>query len=379
LVKRRSIYKAVLLCFFIGLSTHDLFAQTEKDSTIISFLDSLFSGENKKTKIIPLPYAGYLPETRFLFGCALLLTTRLSKDSTLPFSYSEFDFTYTQNHQSILENDMFLYIGHHYILKGLVGIESYPDRFWGVGVNAPTDSLERYNSNRIFVDLTFVRRVTSHFYAGLKWRLYDMYHIHHIDGANNITPDKVDGATGSFSNGLGLALIWDTRNNILNSSTGTYLCFYNPRYSKLIGSDYNFSRYEIDFRHFMRLSRKQVLAMQMTGVFETGTPPFNMYALLGSDMDMRGYYKGRYRDRDFMSVQVEYRRHLFWRIGLTAFASVGNVNNTVGNLLSTAPRYSYGGGIRLKMNRKDNINLRLDYAFGTAPNRGLYIYLAEAF
>jgi hypothetical protein len=129
----------------------------------------------------------------------------------------------------------------------------------------------------------------------------------------------------------------------------------------------------------VRLDGKQVLAFQMTGNFITGHPPFGMYALLGNDDDMRGYYKGRYRDKDYMCIQAEYRRYLFWRIGIAAFAGVGNVNNTVEHLLTALPKYTVGGGLRLKLNRKDNINLRMDYAWGSFSNSGLYVYLSEAF
>ena len=367
---------SVLLLYILLFSSHLLIAQPDLDTTLI---DQLFGEHNKKTKLLPLPYAGFLPETGFLAGGALLMTTRLSKDTSLPFSYTETDFTYTQNHQTIIENDMFLYLGHHYILKGLVGYESYPDKYWGIGNNTSNDSLDGYNSKRIFADLTFVRKINKKFYAGFKYRLYSMYNIEYLNGTDNIYHTKVSGYDGSVSNGIGLAMIWDSRDNILTSSTGTYIGFFNPKFGKYTLSDHTFSRYELDARHFIKIDKKNILALQVVGNFVTGDAPFNMQAFLGSDDDMRGYYKGRFRDKDYLSVQAEYRRHLFWRIGLTAFVSAGDVNNTIGHLLSTLPKYSYGGGIRLKINRKENINIRLDYAWGIGSNQGLYIYLAEAF
>lgn len=38
-----------------------------------------------------------------------------------------------------------------------------------------------------------------------------------------------------------------------------------------------------------------------------------MMPLLGSDERMRGYYRGRYRDKNVVSGQLEYRRQLTWR------------------------------------------------------------------
>jgi outer membrane protein assembly factor BamA len=371
--KKRTYFLLLLICFFqANLFAQDFPVEYKSDST---FLSKVFGSKDKKVKITPLPYVGYLPETRILGGAALLLTTRLSKDTTLPFSYTELTFTYTQNHQAILENDIFFYIGH-YIVKGLFGYEKYPDRYWGIGSNTPSSAEERYDNERVFANMVFLRKVKGRLYLGLKYRLVAMYNMEHISGAHSLTSEQYK---GSIASGTGPALIYDSRDNILTPSKGMYLAILNPHFGGITGSTHNFSSVEVDYRKFVRLHSKQVLAFQATGDFITGNPPFGMYSLLGSDMDMRGYYKGRYRDRDFMSVQAEYRRFLFWRIGMAAFVGVGNVQNSIENLFTTTPKYTIGGGIRLKLNRRENINLRMDYAWGSNSNRGLYIFLAEAF
>jgi hypothetical protein len=366
----------ILLLFFssLNLSAQDFPVEYKSDS---SFLNNLFGQhKEKKFKITPLPYIGYLPETRLLGGLALLLTCRVSKDSTLPFSYSELTFTYTQNHQAVLEEDIFFYIGHHYILKGYLGFEKYPDRFWGVGPTTLPGAEERYSSDRIFANLSFLRKVKGRFYVGIKYKMISIYNMNHLQGSFNLTAEEYK---GNFSNGVGPAFIYDTRDNILTPSKGLYISVLNTNYGKFTGSTHQFSNYELDSRKFVRLNSKQVLAFQTTANFIVGTPPFNMYALLGSDMDMRGYYKGRFRDKDYIATQVEYRRYLFWRIGMAAFVGLGDVDNNIENLFTTLPKYSFGGGIRIKVNRKDNINLRMDYAWGNSPNSGLYAYLSEAF
>ncbi len=368
-----------LVCSFfmssqLKLVGQDFPVEIKNDSAT---LNRIFGNKNnKKAKITPLPYIGYLPETRILGGIALLLTCRVSKDSTLPFSYSELTFSYTQNNQAVLENDIFFYIGRHFVLKGLFGYEKYPDRYWGVGSNTLKGAEERFSSNRIFANMAFLRRIKGHFYFGIKYRLVSMYNMQYLSGQHNLADQEYK---GSLSNGVGTAFIYDTRDNILTPSKGAYFSVLNPHFGSLTGSTHRFSSIEVDARKFVRLNSKQVLAFQMTGTFITGHPPFGMYALLGNDDDMRGYYKGRYRDKDYMCIQAEYRRYLFWRIGMAAFAGLGNVNNTVENLLTAVPKYTIGGGLRFKLNRKDNINLRMDYAWGSFSNQGLYIFLSEAF
>ncbi len=49
-----------------------------------------------------------------------------------------------------------------------------------------------------------------------------------------------------------------------------------------------------------------------------------MMPLLGSDERMRGYYRGRYRDKKVVSGQLEYRRQLTWRHGIVASGRGGN-------------------------------------------------------
>ena len=97
----------------------------------------------------------------------------------------------------------------------------------------------------------------------------------------------------------------------------------------------------------------------------------------GADM-MRGYYKGRYADEDMMAYQAEVRQFLFWRLGVVAFASAGQVSSTIKNFGFNQFHSSYGGGIRFLLNEKEKLNIRLDYARGK-DGSGIYIILKEAF
>ncbi len=52
------------------------------------------------------------------------------------------------------------------------------------------------------------------------------------------------------------------------------------------------------------------------GAFTQGGCAVNMLPLLGSNHRMRGYYEGRYRDKNAISGQLEYRHKLSWRHGV---------------------------------------------------------------
>ena len=69
---------------------------------------------------------------------------------------------------------------------------------------------------------------------------------------------------------------------------------------------------------------------------------------------------------------------MFWRIGIAAFGGIGQVADKVQSFDSGSFKYDYGFGLRYKINKKENINLRLDMGF-TKEGHGLYIVFAEAF
>lgn len=78
-------------------------------------------------------------------------------------------------------------------------------------------------------------------------------------------------------------------------------------------------------------------------------------------------------------VQAEYRWvPVFWRIGLAAFASLGEVADRLAGFKIEGLKYSYGLGLRFVLSRAQRLNLRLDCAFGKGSS-AVYFTAAEAF
>ena len=123
----------------------------------------------------------------------------------------------------------------------------------------------------------------------------------------------------------------------------------------------------------------QVIALQAYGRFVPGSPPFYELSALGGGTIMRGYFQGRYRDRYYTAAQVEYRAHIWWRLGAVVFAGAGDVFGSPESDLSFSNlKYSCGFGLRLLFNRQEKINLRADFGFGQ-DTKGVYFGLEEAF
>jgi outer membrane protein assembly factor BamA len=122
-----------------------------------------------------------------------------------------------------------------------------------------------------------------------------------------------------------------------------------------------------------------VIALQTYDVFISGEAPFQMLGMLGGSYWMRGYYLGRYRDRNMITAQVEYRFPVWWRFGAVGFAGAGDVASDAGKFRADRFKHSVGCGVRFMFDTRERINARLDFGFGSDDNAGIYAMVLEAF
>ena len=114
-----------------------------------------------------------------------------------------------------------------------------------------------------------------------------------------------------------------------------------------------------------------------------GHPPYFDLPSVGWDTygrTARGYRSGRFRGRDWLYGEVEYR------VGLTAddlFGAVSflNASRLSDDATSHAQRWMPGAGIglRIKLDKNRRSNLAIDYAWGRDGSSGLYFAVNEAF
>ena len=98
---------------------------------------------------------------------------------------------------------------------------------------------------------------------------------------------------------------------------------------------------------------------------------------------MRGYYFGRFRDRNQLAAQAEYRMlplpfRFTKRWGATVFGSAGTVFKDFDELTIRDFKWAGGAGLRFLLFPKKDIFTRLDFAF-TNESKGIYIFIGEAF
>jgi hypothetical protein len=100
--------------------------------------------------------------------------------------------------------------------------------------------------------------------------------------------------------------------------------------------------------------------------------------MIGGDTLMRGYYYGRYRDKNLAVLQAEYRMPVWKRLGLVGFAGVGDVAPAPGRFRLGSFKAAGGFGFRFLFDPKEKTSIRLDFGFGKDTS-GMYITATEAF
>jgi len=130
------------------------------------------------------------------------------------------------------------------------------------------------------------------------------------------------------------------------------------------------------FSAYKRVWKGGILAEELHGQFNYGHTPWPLLSETGSNDRMRGYYEGRYRDKNLMEGQLELRQHIKGRHGMAVWAGLANVFKDFDHI---AMRHTLpNAGIGYRWEFKKGINVRIDYGF-TRNGGGFIFNVNEAF
>jgi len=343
----------------------------------------------EKPSFIPLPIVFSQPETGLGYGLALLPIWRLGADTTTRKSNARLVAWRTQKKQSLLQLTHTVFTpNEEFLISGEASYyHQFPINYYGFGPSTrlADKSIIQY---KVFIfNERVLKRIGRNLFAGAVYRLTNLRDVRVKEGINDDpTQSRLfdrpaqEYTRNTLISGVGPALLYDGRDNVLSTYRGSYLELSSLFNSSTLGSDFSFNRFVVDARHFRPLgqSTNTILAAQLIGQFHTGTVPFRELANLGGDRTIRGYYEGRYRDRQLLAVQAELRQHLFGRFNGVAFAGLGQVGNQFTDLAEGPLKVSGGAGLRFAFNRRDRLNIRLDYGVGSGSS-GVYFSIGEAF
>lgn len=348
---------------------------------LLALSGTLFAQPARKHNLLVLPVISKSIETGWSFGGVGAYTFHISADDTLSrTSNLEAIALYSTKKQLVTAiNGTQYFKKEKYILSEQLSYSSFPDKFWGLGKNTADEAVEPYKFQQYYIYAHLMRKIDDHLFTGLVFEHQRVWDIQY-DLGGVFDKEDVKGRSGYKVSGLGASITFDTRNHAFSPDRGFYVQLFANHFDRFWGSDFNYNNIILDLRRYISLGRQQVLAFQLYSFNNTGSEvPIRSLAAFGGASRMRGFYEGRYRDYDQLLFQGEYRRHISGRFGLALFAGTGSVAREWPDYALNDLRYSVGGGVRIALDKKERLNLRLDYGNGGGKNNGFYLQLGEAF
>lgn len=383
MIFRKAGIVVAMFLFIAFLKQEATFAQPLRKSVnwliYHSVVDTTAPGESS-FRIYPT--LAYAPETSFELGFSTLYLFQAKKDTNNRLSeINAFTFvTFEQQYGIWLDNAIY---GHQdkWFFLGRTRFQRFPLLYYGIGSETPSEHPAIVDANYFIFRQRILRKIRPNLFLGPEIDYQNLFNSVYEPDEEKPGLAAPLGANGSSNIGLGAALVYDNRHNVLNVRKGYFAEVGFLKYAGGLGSSYSFTGVNIDARGYHPVKNRNVLAWQVNGNFFSGDVPFNQMALMGGEVMMRGYYYGRYRDKNMLVAQAEYRMLPFSfskRFGATLFAGTAAVAPSLGDFSLNQFRLAGGGGIRYLLFPKKDIFVRLDFGF-TREGLGFYLFTGEAF
>lgn len=337
-----------------------------------------------KSNILPTPSFTYSDQTDFVLGAYVLYQFKFDKmDYASRSSYVNAYVASSFNDQFFLSSEHRVYTPKEkWFLRGYWEYKQFPEPYFGIGsTTSPSDVM--------IVEYDFVRfEQSAHYqfkpsmFAGLQARYINYYNVDFktAQGEPSEPPNEFY-AEGDYL-GLGPSYLWDKRNSLLTPTQNYFLEGQIVHYLNLHSSQPDFTKLKFDARKYFDLKNNgtRVLAFQLVHESALGTTPLQELPKMGGNKIARGYLEGRFRDKSISQIQAELRQHIFWRLGVTAFAHFGEVYSSFEDIDIQNLKSTIGMGLRFNINKKDPANIRVDFGWSlTDQSNGIYFTFGEAF
>jgi len=376
--------KFLTLCLLI--CTQFAFSQT---NLLPKFIRKMYfnTDTSRKGSFVLLPALSSAPETGVEFGGAALLSfysdtlDRSTHVSNL-FGYA----TVTTKGQTKLSLNVSYWMPQnkfHY--SATIAYYNYPFDFYGIGNNTRLADVEHVNEKRSKITFAGEGYLGNHMYLGYVGGFLNYFYKYsqNQDFIISASPN-VEDRHGGVNLYLGPSFTFDSRNNNTYTTKGVIInAYYNMMHGILLNNSYEGGFFNIEYSQFFLLDKKLVWGLDIQEQSLTGgRSPFYLLPQMGSDEMMRGYYGGRYRDRNFIAGQTELRYRINNRFGIVGFIGTGEVFHN--NFSTRQLKPNYGGGLRYFFDIEKGLAIRLDYGAGQKPageprEGGFYIALGQSF
>lgn len=414
--------KRLQFCFsllLIALMQFRLAAQTISDSIdhcpekslpeLFKKKDSVYVLKpNKKNFFLIIPIVGSQPATGFSYGFVSQYTFKgkLEKDK---YSSVNLGATYTEKKQLLINAKNSVMLKNNKIfLSGDWRFYIFSQANYGLG----TDIIPTSQADAGF-DLEILQEPMDYnylkFHQTASWEVRNNYYVGagvHIDWYTTINDLNLDVANGQFTNhynyskkygykdteyyvnGLSLNLMYDSRDNQINTNKGMFANI-NYRFNPAFNENQEASNVLfMEYRYFMplsKLNKQHVFSVWATGQFVTsGTVPYLNLPSLGWDQRSRsgkGYTQGLFRGQQLAYFEAEYRFPILCSnlISGTVFGNFTSASDKDRDIrLFQYIQPAAGIGLRILIDKATRTNLVLNYAWGR-HSKAFYLNAGESF
>lgn len=362
--------------------------------------DSVRNSRNFRWSVLGGP--GYTPDFGVLLGVSGLFTLKmnpqdtLQKRSVIPINLAILlsgGVNTAVRPQLFFKEDKFR-------IFGTLSLKNSYDNYYGVGFDTNKEvergkETTRFYASGFQINPTFYFRMgASNFFMG-PW--IDLYQDNWKSVADGIQADPhylSMGGTGDglkvFNVGLGAELSYDTRDIPANAYSGARFSLAGGYYSKAFGGDHNYGSVSLDYRQFVELKflgNRRTLGWTLQSSNTFGDVPISQMPGVGSPFDLRGFYKGHFRDKSTTFGLLEYRhmvntdrssgwKRLANRFGFATWAGLGIMGPDFATVEGVLP--NFGAGLRIEV--QPRMNFRLDIGYDPINKNSLfYLNMTEAF
>lgn len=362
----------------------------------------------KNNFFLIIPIIGSQPATGFSYG---FVTQYTFKGKKIDDKYSSINLgaTFTEKKQLLLnfKNSVMLKNNNIY-LSGDWRFYIFSQPNYGLG----TDIIPRASKDDDF-DLNALKEPMNYnyfkFHQTASWEVKNNYYVGagvHLDWYTTITDENLDIANGQFTNhynysqkygfndkeyvvnGASLNLLYDSRDNQINTNRGMFANInyrFNPALTK---SQYASSVLFMEYRYFLSLSKyneQHVFSLWATGQFvTTGNVPYLNLPSIGWDQRSRsgkGYTQGLFRGQKMVYLETEYRFPITCNqlISGTLFANFTSASDKDRDIkLFQYIQPAVGVGLRILIDKATRTNLIFNYAWGR-HSKAFYLNAGESF
>ncbi len=368
--------------------------------------------------LLLFPIIGSNPAIGFMMGVGGQYAFKMLGKNTL-YSIVSGSAQYTTKNQVLFLLKNNIYSNNNRIFfSGDWRYQIFSQPTYGLGTNSPVGGILDYQYNLLGVESTIdslaqpMKFNFARFYQSASFKLKESLYLgigYNYDSYSKIVDERLRlnpgdslvtshyaynqyynfKTTSYYSSAFALNFIFDTRDNMIDPRKGYYVLVNWRGSRKLLGNKTNANFYNVEYRSFHGLSKKNprhLIAFWLMGNFSPeGEFPYMILPATAYDQRSRsgrGYTQGRFRGNNLVYGEAEYRFPISQCggvLGGVLFLNGTTASNPTQSLkLFESVKPGYGMGLRVMVDKQSRTNLAIDFGFGDKSS-GFYFAASETF